>query len=92
MWESIIEIDFHTLRTALWLGLLITVFLPAAFLYISYGHSQSHSKKDSDCYRYTTAYSNEQRGNGDRLITKFIGFIRRKQPQNSDEPFSNLLY
>ncbi|MBM7693408.1 hypothetical protein JOC77_002848 [Peribacillus deserti] len=91
MWESFVEIDYHLLRTALCLGLLLTVLLPAAFYYISYGYNRLKLKKDNEVYR-NTSYTLEKRNQcKTNPITQFISLIRRKQPQNSDEPLSILL-
>ncbi|WP_409288634.1 hypothetical protein [Peribacillus sp. SCS-37] len=91
MLESLLEIDIHLLKTAIWAGFLITLILPLAALCLSgefhrFQKNEAFSEKDSPasfCQQtYHCCFI---------PILRMIGMIRRKAGHlNADKPDSLL--
>ncbi|MDQ0217335.1 hypothetical protein ELQ35_07650 [Peribacillus cavernae] len=89
MWELFLEVDYNTIRNAVWAGWFLAIMLPMTAIYFfNEGNSFSFHRKEA----IIRIHSGKPSGipflfmewNG---IIRFLSYIRRKQaPDDSDEP------
>ncbi|OIK14525.1 hypothetical protein ACN6MY_08820 [Peribacillus sp. B-H-3] len=95
MWELMLEIDYNTLRSAMWAGYMLTFLLPFAAVYII-------NKKDSVSFKKYDYLLRTQQWKQANLVSfqfnrlglqRFFTYVRRKEsPDDSDGPsFPSLL-
>jgi hypothetical protein len=90
MWELVFEIDYHTVRSAIWAGCFLALMLPLASFYLfnsekSFSYQKNTATIDNQPCKHIRNYFFLLEWNG---IIGFLSFIRRKEsPDDSDAPF-----
>ncbi|WP_409298381.1 hypothetical protein V1498_08995 [Peribacillus sp. SCS-26] len=92
MLESLLEIDIHLLKTAIWAGFLITLILPFTALCLSGEFHRIHKSEAFSAKDSPASFCRQTSHSCFIPIVRMIGIIRRKAGHlDADKPDSLLV-